>query len=89
MKTCELTLGDTVEVFNDGPWNYGIVTQIRDGIIHIFRPYGCCADFSYTGGVIPYVGFEDVTYEVTNSRDWKVLERKILKYYALYPFDRK
>ena len=79
LKINELKLGDTVELF-DGPWGYGIVNKIENDIIHIFRPYGTCADFSYTGGVIPYVGFEDVEYSLSNPHLMcKVHERRELR----------
>ena len=81
ISVTELQLGDTVAMWKDvdEPWTNGIVNQIRDGIVHIFRPYGCCADFSYAGGVIPYIGIENITIELTSSRKIKVVDRKTLR----------
>lgn len=83
VKVSELRLGDTVKLF-DGYWCYGIVRQIEkhadnNGIVKIFRPYGTCADYSYTGGVICYVGVEECTRQLTDTYPIEVVQRKILK----------
>lgn len=40
VKTSELNLGDVVKVF-DHAYGYATVEQIKDGIVHLFRPYVC------------------------------------------------
>lgn len=55
----ELKIGDYVSLFPDEPFSTCIVKQIKDGMITLFRPYGTTADFSYTAGVITYIGVED------------------------------
>ena len=70
IRTDELQLGDMVtqNPYQRGaPWSTCIVKQISDDEVTLFRPYGTTADFSYTGGVICYVGIEEffssTTYE--------------------------
>lgn len=84
IKTSELQLGDTVCQSSDTvdawrPWSTALVTQIKDGEVHLFRPYGTTSDFSYTGGVIPYVGIETYKVEVDSAIMWTLYERKELK----------
>jgi len=56
----DLALGDIVRVF-DGPFGDGVVRKITTSGAVIFRPYATTDDFSYTGGVIPYIGVEEFT----------------------------
>ena len=81
IQTSELQLADVVESYGGTNliWTTCIVTQIRDGEVTLFRPYGHTNDFSYTGGVIPYVGIE--TYKVQQDSDatWTLFQRKDLK----------
>lgn len=77
-KIADLQLGDVVEVFT-GPWGTGIVRQIKDGVVTIFRPYGATADFSYTGGVICYTGTEECEYLIDSKQNFTVYSRKNLK----------
>jgi hypothetical protein len=74
----DLRLADVVQIKGFGPWNHAIVKQVTDTQVHLFRPYGSTADFSYTRGVICYVGIEE--YSVPrNELEWTVLDRKDLK----------
>lgn len=59
IKASQLQIGDTIQL--DLPeWNSAIVKNIdADGRIQLFRPYGTTADFTYTGGVICYIGIEE------------------------------
>jgi hypothetical protein len=66
-KISELELGDTVKLF-DGPFGWGVVRRITDTLVTVFRPYAITADFSYTGGVIPYVGIEEVSYSISDTQ---------------------
>lgn len=57
MKADDLVLGDEVRLL-EGPYGWGTVVQIKDDEVHIFRPYVHIGDFSYTGGVLYYIGSE-------------------------------
>lgn len=78
VKPCEMKLADVVQLF-DAPFGHGIVHQIKDNIVYVFRPYAVTADFSYTGGVIPYIGMETVELSTTSQRAYRVIERKTLR----------
>ena len=74
-----LCLGDTIKLF-DGAFGYAIVNKIADGSVHVYRPYATTADFSYTGGVIPYIGIEQFTLsQQYDTRKVTVVQRKELK----------
>lgn len=75
---CELQLADVVQVL-EGPWGTATVVQIKDNIIHLERPYGTTADFSYTGGVIAYVGLERFTMFADSKTTVTLWQRKELK----------
>jgi hypothetical protein len=84
MKANELQLGDVVTAFyneNPGPWSTAIVKKVTDDSITFYRPYGTKADFSYTGGVICYMGLEEYTVPRNDSRDiqYYVWQRDELK----------
>lgn len=62
LLTTELRLGDVISVsVARSEFDDCIVTRITDTEIHLFRVYATCSDFSYTGGVIPYIGVEQFT----------------------------
>lgn len=75
----ELQLGDVVSLFPDDVFSGCVVRQIKDGYAHLFRPYATTADFSYTGGVIPYIGVEEFTLDMSDKREITLFERKKLK----------
>lgn len=76
----ELKLGDIIALdFGGGPWNHAIVKKITETDVILFRPYGTSADFSYTGGVICYVGMEEIPYSLSENYSFSVVERKELK----------
>ena len=78
MNNSELQLADQVARHND----FGIATvkQITDSTVTFFRPYTVTADFSYTGGVICYVGIQTWNEERNDTRgDWTLIDRKPLK----------
>lgn len=74
----DLKLADRVRLGNF-PFADAIVKQIKDGKVILFRPYATTADFSYTGGVIPYIGIEEVIYYQGDDGEVEVLDRKELK----------
>jgi len=74
----ELQLGDTIQ-FELEAWSTAIVTQITEDEIHYFRPYGHTADFSYTGGVIPYIGIENGKLSKYSKHPVKVIYRQQLR----------
>ncbi len=81
ITTSELQLGDTIRRVGHTmtPWDTTVVVQIKDGMVHLWRPYGHLADFSHTGGVIPYVGFETYSVGQRDSDQWTLYERKELR----------
>ena len=85
ITTNEMRLADTVIRLDQsgypdllaGPLT---VKQIKDGLVHLFRIYTSTADFSYTGGVICYIGYEDFRVSADDNQDhWLLLARKELK----------
>ncbi len=83
MRTDKLALGDTVMQQVDGslpqPFSTCIVVKVTEDSVTLFRPYGVTADFSYTGGVIPYTGVEQYTVERDRSIMWTVFSHKELR----------
>ena len=75
-KTANLKLADVVKLF-DGPFGTGIVKQIADGFVTVFRPYGTSEDFCYTGGVICYTGIEEYKFSLTDKQEFFVYQRKL------------
>ena len=82
IKSSELQLADQVRMHSDyidldkSPF---LVRQIKDGAIHLWRPYISHADFSCTSGVIPYVGIEEMTVGTGSSLEWFLIRRTTLK----------
>jgi len=69
-----LGLGDIIELFDDG---YGTATvqQVTADEVIAFRPYVHTADFSYTGGVMCYIGTETVKMGRCSDRTVKLLRK--------------
>ncbi len=79
LKASELQLADVAELFENG---YGTATVRKiteDGEITFFRPYVAASDFACGGYVICTIGIEEVVYHRSDSRMFKVVERKELK----------
>lgn len=70
----DLRLADVVELF-DGEFSSAIVRQITADRVTLVRPYMAHDDFSYTGGVITYIGTEEVTLCVADTRTVTLLKR--------------
>ena len=78
VKARDLQLADTVQTNDVSLFSFAVVTKIENREIHLFRPYATTADFSYTGGVIPYIGIE--TYSIpANDLTVTLWSRKELK----------
>lgn len=80
IKARDLQLGDEINCnpHGSGGWNTAIVKKVTDDTVRLFRPYGHHADFSYTGGVICYIGIEE--FEVPkNDMEYYVYRRVVLK----------
>ena len=54
----ELQLGDRVRLF-EGAFNDATVINVTETVVTVFRPYVHTSNFSTTGGLIPYLGFEE------------------------------
>ena len=78
LKAAELQLGDVLKLGNQ-TWDCAIVKKIEEHTVAIFRPYGTTADFSYTGGVICYVGIEEFRVSLESGATYHVVERKELR----------
>ena len=76
MKTSELRLGDRVRPKHPASRAFTdmVVKQIKNDEITFFRPYAHTADFSYTGGVICYVGIEEFSAPVNDRDEYDLLE---------------
>jgi hypothetical protein len=68
----DLSLGDIVST-SHGPFDSCVVTKLAPEGIHLFRPYAITSDFSYSGGVIPYVGHE--TYVLSRTSPVTLLHK--------------
>ncbi len=84
--TIDLRLADVVSqasmrghLVADRPFSTCTVIQVEEDRVKLFRPYGQTADFSHTGGVIPYIGIEEYWVEKSSSMIWNVYSRKELK----------
>ena len=61
IKAANLNLGDVVRLFGDEYSYATVLCKDADGCVEVRRPYMHTAEFSYTGGVIGYIGHEDVS----------------------------
>ena len=60
VKVADLRIRNVIRLFEGA---YGIATVYRineDKSVQVWRPYITTANFEYTGGVIPYIGLEDL-----------------------------
>jgi hypothetical protein len=63
-----LGLGDKIQLWDDDGYGTATVTQVKDQIVLAQRPYIHTADFSYTGGVLWYIGMETVSMYASDTR---------------------
>jgi len=70
VKMQDLELGDTVTRKEEGQgitkYSHMTVRNKTDKEITFFRPYVVSEDFSYTGGVICYIGIEEFKAPITD-----------------------
>lgn len=67
VKGADLKLGDVVQTF-DGAFNTAVVVKIEPGEhVMLFWPFATTSGFETTGGVIPYIGFEQYPIWMTNT----------------------
>jgi hypothetical protein len=80
LKISELKLADVVCLF-EGEYGTATVKQIKDGKVIFLRPYVITQDFSYTGGVISSLGYEECAYYISidKYKEFLVYSRKDLK----------
>jgi len=79
VKADELKLGDIVRLENLGAFHDCIVTNIANGFVHLRRPYMINSDFTYTGGVLTYIGTEDFCIVIGDPRHVLRVQRSNLK----------
>lgn len=75
----EMQLGDRIQCYEDPCFSTGIIKSIDSHYVHIFRPYGTTAEFSYSGGVICYIGIEEYSLSRTSQLKYRLLSRTKLK----------
>jgi hypothetical protein len=73
-KLTDLKLGDVVQLDIES-YRDATVKQIKDGEITLFRPYVQTADFSYTGGVMCYVGIEEFKIPLDANRAIRLVRK--------------
>lgn len=58
-------LGDVVNSFSRdcGTFEVSVIIKMDEDNVTLFRPYAITSDYSHTGGVTPYMGFEE--YDVS------------------------
>lgn len=78
MTCAQLRLADRVRL-SDGPYGDATVSKVTETETTFFRPYVHTADFSYTGGVICYVGIEEFSRPRSENATYFVYERRVLK----------
>ena len=74
MLVREMTLGDIVSIDND-TYSHAIVKQITNEWVTLFRPYVHTADFSYTGGVMCYVGIEEYKVHIDSTMPYRLIKK--------------
>ncbi len=84
LTTKQLHIGDIVCYYcphsvRTNPFDSMIVKQIIGSIITLFRPYGVTADFSYIGGIICYIGVEEVKINIDSDISFMLLGKTYMK----------
>ena len=73
----DMQLGDIVQLNGVDQWEYSTCTvkQIKDGYVTLFRPFVHTNNFSYTGGVICYIGIEESKISVDSHHEYLLFRR--------------
>jgi len=80
IKSKDLQLRDIIILYPDMPYCCCTVKNIKPIensehiLITLFRPYIHTSDFSYTSGVICYIGFEEFTI-IESDAEYDLVER--------------
>lgn len=74
----ELELGDVVEL-SVSPYGTATVCNVTENEVEYFRPYTHHEDFTYTGGIICYVGIEKFKEYRHSDKTIKLLEKCSIK----------
>jgi hypothetical protein len=75
----DVKLGDVLRLdFMKGtPFNVGVVKNIKDGVVSVYRSYIHTSDFAHTGGVTVYQGHEDIYFDRSDeTTKISLLERR-------------
>ena len=73
-----LLLGDRVNLFADqpgAPYGWATVVQVTEEEVTVVRPYVHTSDFSYTGGLMSYLGQETCKLYRKSDRIFDVVFR--------------
>jgi hypothetical protein len=76
----ELQVGDVLQQF-EGPFGTAIVEKVTAESVHLFRPYGATAGFTYgdhapRGQTICYHGREETVFLLTDKAKFLVYRRE-------------
>lgn len=76
----DLRVGDVLKQF-EGPFGTAIVEKITAEAVHLFRPYGATAGFTYgdfapRGQTICYHGREETVFLLTDKAQFLVYQRQ-------------
>ena len=69
LKPAELVLGDRVNLLPGEDYGWATVVNITADTVELVRPYVHIGDFTYTGGVLHYIGVETVRLWTGSDRD--------------------
>lgn len=76
IKIADLQLGDIIRLDGTEGYKDCTVHKIEGRDVHVTRPYVHTADFTYTGGVITYLGEEKFSLYANDSGTVVLLARR-------------
>lgn len=74
-----VALGDVVRSFNGDAFCDSAVVKIKDGFLHLFRPYVQLSEFDMGDSVIPYIGFELYQVSINSPHEFWLLRHTTLR----------
>jgi hypothetical protein len=74
VPTKELKLGDVIRSDHAGVYVDSTVVKIESPFVTLIRPFVHLADFTYTGGVMHYIGTEEWELPLSGDSEWTVLD---------------